>query len=376
MLTRLLEDVISAQVKRKSVFNQDLFPEVRIMDSTEFIVSKNLSDTFPGYGGTGREAIAQVQLEYELLGGKVTEMSLGSSLDSDAFAGMKNINQIPPKTLLIRDLGYSSPKAFKQISQHELYFVSRAKAQWSMYEKQDGKLRKITVEGIKNRLIETKQQYLDIDIFVGSQVLTPVRLIANSLSKDQTQKRIKKKEANGQSISKLTKESAGLNLFVTNVEKEKCSAKQIYELYTLRWQIELIFKTWKSILKIHKIHPMNALRLECVMLIKFIWVMLNWSLLKLIEEVGKIEISYHKLSRTLMSQSKSLNLTTLQSPPLLLIWLDNLFKISMKHHLKEYKKGTKSIATILQKQGTVIDNNCIFTAYKPATKVAFNNHGK
>ncbi len=243
MLIRLLEDVISAQVKRKSVFNQDLFPEVRIMDSTEFIVSKNLSDTFPGYGGTGREAIAQVQLEYELLGGKVTEMSLGSSLDSDAFAGMKNINQIPPKTLLIRDLGYSSPKAFKQISQHELYFVTRAKAQWSMYEKQDGKLRKITVEDIKNRLIETKQQYLDIDIFVGSQVLTPVRLIANSLSKDQTQKRIKKKKANGQSISKLTKESAGLNLFVTNVEKEKCSAKQIYELYTLRWQIELIFKT-------------------------------------------------------------------------------------------------------------------------------------
>lgn len=376
MLTRVLEDIISAQVKRKSVFNQDLFPEVRIMDSTEFVVSKNLSDAFPGYGGTGREAIAQVQLEYELLGGKVTEMSLGSSLDSDAFAGMKNIDQIPPKTLLIRDLGYSSPKAFKQISQHELYFVSRAKAQWSMYEKRDGKLINITVEDIKSRLMKTKEEYLDMEIFVGNQVRTPVRLIANFLSKEQTQKRIKKKKAKGIPVSKLAKESAGLNLFVTNVEKEKCSAKQIYELYTLRWQIELIFKTWKSILKIHKIHPMNALRLECVMLIKFIWVMLNWSLLKLIEDVGKTEISYHKLSRTLMSQSKSLNLTTLQSPPLLLKWLHNLFKISMKHHLKEYKKGTKSIATILQKHRTIMSNKCIFTVHKPATKVAFNNHGK
>ena len=376
MLTRLLEDVISAQVKRKSVFNDDLFPEIRIMDSTEFVVSNNLSDTFPGYGGSGREAIAQVQLEYELLGGKVTQMSLGSSLDSDALAGMKHIDQIPPKTLLIRDLGYSSPKAFKQISQHELYFVSRAKAQWSMYEKQNGKLRKITVEDIKSRLMKTKQKYIDMEIFVGSQVRTPVRLIANFLSKGQTQKRIKKKKAKGLPVSKLAKESACLNLFVTNVEKDKCSASQIYDLYTLRWQIELIFKTWKSILKIHKTHPMNALRLECVILIKFIWVMLNWSLLKLIEEVSNTEISYHKFSRTMMSRSMMLNLTILQDPGLFLNWLNRLFEISRKHHLKEYKKGTKSIGIILQKYNTVMNNKYIFTVHKPATSVAFNNYGK
>ena len=193
MLTKLLEQIISSQIKRKSTLNNAHFNEVRIMDSTEFIVSKNLADSFPGYGGTGREAIAQVQLEYELLGGKVTELSLGSALIADAKAGMKNIAQVPPKTLLIRDLGYFSPKAFKEISMHGVYFISRAKAQWSMYEKQDGQLRKVTIEDIKARLNEQGRKYLDMEVLVGRETLTPVRLIANLLTRDQTRKRIKKK---------------------------------------------------------------------------------------------------------------------------------------------------------------------------------------
>ena len=40
-----------------------------------------------------------------------------------------------------------------------------------------------------------------------------------------------------------------LNLFVTNIPKGDCTANEIYQLYKIRWQIELIFKTWKSVLK-------------------------------------------------------------------------------------------------------------------------------
>lgn len=347
MLTHLLQDIIQSQIKRKTTFNHTHFSEIRVMDSSEFIVSKNLADAFPGYGGTGREAIAQVQLEYELLGGKVTELSLGSALDADSTAGMKNINKVPCKALLIRDLGYFSPKVFKGITQKDIYFISRAKAQWSMYEKEDGKLKKLTIQDIKNKLAKQREKYLDLEVLIGEQTRTPVRLIANLLTEDQTQKRIKKKKANRGPLSKQAEESSCLNLFVTNVEKEKCSASEVYGLYTLRWQIELIFKTWKSILKLHKLHTMNAIRLECIILIKFIWVMLNWSLLKLLEQVTACEISLPKLTRTLISRSGMLNKTIMQNQEILISWIVKLGEISSKHHRKDYKKGSMKIVEIL-----------------------------
>jgi hypothetical protein len=65
-----------------------------------------VADSFPGYGGTGREAIVQVQFEYEILGGKVTQLTVGSALNSDYIEGMKHLDKVPSKALLIRDLGY------------------------------------------------------------------------------------------------------------------------------------------------------------------------------------------------------------------------------------------------------------------------------
>ncbi|MEM9337346.1 MAG: IS4 family transposase [Bacteroidota bacterium] len=341
MLTHLLEQVMSSQIKRKLPLPKSPFPAIRIMDSSDFRVSKKLKDDFPGYGGKGREAIAQIQFEYELLKGKVTELSLGSATRSDAKFGMQNIEHIPAHTLLIRDLGYSSPVAFEQLAAHDLYFISRAKAQWSMYEKGEEGLKKLTIEDIKSRLRQQSDKYLDMNILVGSQTLAPVRLIANFLTEKQTQQRIKKKKANSGPLSKLMLESAGLNLFVTNVERQKCEASQIYALYRLRWEVELIFKNWKSILNLHKIHPMNAIRTECVMLIKFIWVMLNWSILRLTEEVLNTELSLHKMTRTFTNRSILLDLSTMSDKGKFHSWLIRMFTLSDTHHQKEYKKGTK-----------------------------------
>src|SRR5690606_37737359 len=122
----------------------------------------------------------------------------------------------------------------------------------------------------------------------------------------------KKKTAN-RKLGEDALESIGLNLFVTNVEREKCDAEAIYELYTLRWQIELVFKTWKSVMKLHKIHSMNATRLECIILIKLLWVMLNWSIWNRIKDYTNKDISFHKFSQTLQSRSKRLTPCVLRS---------------------------------------------------------------
>ena len=347
MLTNLLQDVMSQQIHTKPTA-MNWFTDIRIMDSSEFAVSKKAAATFPGYGGTGREALVQIQFEYQLMDSKVTQLSIGSALDSDSVEGMKHIDSIPPKTLLLRDLGYFSPKAFKELSKRNLYFISRAKSQWNFYTLEDGEYNLLTIPDIHNRLKSQNDKYIDLDVYVGEQHRVPVRLIANLLTKEQRQKRLEKKSAN-RKLGPDVLEGIGLNLFVTNVERGKCIASQVYNLYSLRWQVELVFKTWKSVIKLHKIHPMNATRLECVIIVKLIWVMLNWFILKHLKDVTGQDLSYHKLAHTLQSRAKALTLPILQSSNQLMVWLTDLFWIS-KHHLeKEYKNGRKMVPDILAK---------------------------
>ena len=148
-----------AQTQKDSDQKPRQFTQIRIMDGTEFLVSKRVQATFPGYGGKGREAIAQVQFEYDILNQNITQLTLGSALDSDALEGMKEIDSIPKESLLIRDLGYNSPKVFKKLSQKELFFISRAKPQWSLFIKDErGKLIRLTPLQIIEKLKVLQKQ--------------------------------------------------------------------------------------------------------------------------------------------------------------------------------------------------------------------------
>jgi hypothetical protein len=340
LLVSLVKEVLSKQIKRKANIKAvgNHFPEIRIMDSTEFKLSKNVAKDFPGYGGVGREAMAQVQYEFELLSGKVTHMTIGSALDADSVEGMKNITQVPKGSLMIRDLAYFGPKAFTELIENELYFINRAKSQWNFYQKINSEFVLLTTAEIIKKLKKQNHKYIDIDVFVGEKTKTPVRLIANLLTDEQTQKRLKKKSSN-RKLGKDAKEAIALNLFVTNVERVKCSALSIYELYRLRWQVELVFKTWKSILNLHKIHTMNAIRLECILWVKLIWVLLNWSIFIIMQNFSNVELSFHKTCRAI---TRTLNISILKDFDLLKNWLEDMIKNNLKFFRKDYKKGSKS----------------------------------
>lgn len=70
------------------------------------------------------------------------------------------------------------------------------------------------------------------------------------------------------------------NTFITNVERKSLQAKMIRKVYYLPWQIELVFKTWKSNLQINKLKRVKKERLECQLLARLPWALLNWRLLQ------------------------------------------------------------------------------------------------
>lgn len=83
-LSLLVEKIMSKQLASfQAEITMDFFSAIRIAESTEFTISPELSKAFPGYGGPGREASAQIHFEYELLNRKITLLSLGSAIGSD-----------------------------------------------------------------------------------------------------------------------------------------------------------------------------------------------------------------------------------------------------------------------------------------------------
>ncbi|WP_242274857.1 transposase, partial [Bacillus cereus group sp. BfR-BA-01310] len=55
----------------------------------------------------------------------------------------------------------------------------------------------------------------------------------------------------------------GITVYMTNIPTEWVSKEKIYDLYSLRWQIELLFKIWKSWFQIHRCKSIKQERLEC-----------------------------------------------------------------------------------------------------------------
>ncbi|MCP4458819.1 MAG: transposase [Cytophagales bacterium] len=118
------------------------------MNSTEFKLPPNMSNVFPGYGGDGTQSCAQIQLEYEVFNHKITHLHIGNSLESDRTEGMRHLDTIPKKTLLLRDLGYYNIGNLRTIGEEDIFYISRLHSQISIYTKSEGSFKRITHQEI------------------------------------------------------------------------------------------------------------------------------------------------------------------------------------------------------------------------------------
>ena len=104
---------------------------------------------------------------------------------------------------------------------------------------------------------------------MGGEKLPQVacRLIALRVSEQVANKRRRRlrKEAKkkGRTLSKHHLRMCDWTLLITNVPRRWLPLEMVRTLYTVRWQIELLFKQLKSILRVHQSDTGNEHRLRC-----------------------------------------------------------------------------------------------------------------
>jgi hypothetical protein len=138
---------------------------------------------------------------------------------------------------------------------------------------------------------------------------------------------------------------------MTNISDEILTAKQIYEVYSLRWQIELIFKTWKSVYNMAKIKDVKIERFECQLYGKLILVLLSSTFTFRARAVllikKKKEISEIKVSRIVCEYLENLYSKIINSPFEVFNILIDIFQINPKNSNKSHRKNKHTVFDIL-----------------------------
>jgi hypothetical protein len=128
--------------------------------------------------------------------------------------------------------------------------------------------------------------------------------------------------------------------------------QEAYELYKIRWQIELMFKTWKSILKLDVVRKMKADRLKCYLYTKLLWILICWDITAISEAIvwskNKKLISLYKCFALLKNRVADIKDLLFDTNERLKEWFLKMLEHFSVYGLKENKKGRKNIAEILR----------------------------
>lgn len=278
LLAHLLHQQFCSSSKIPTLYT-NYFRRIRILDSTHFQIPDKFTSTYQGSGGSGQSAGVKIQLEYDLLSGQFLHVHVGSGKHNDKTYAPTCLTSLQPNDVCILDLGYFDLKDLHTISECGTYFISRLKLNTRIYQKNK------EPEYFQNGTIKKQSEYIQLDmeqfidqlqsgetyeipeIYIGMYQKLPARLILYKLTETQMKRRQKdlaSKEHKKQiTYKERSKRLSAINFYVTNIPLEYLPKEQVYDFYSLRWQIELIFKTWKLFFRIHQCSSVKLERLEC-----------------------------------------------------------------------------------------------------------------
>jgi hypothetical protein len=278
-LEKMLENMLGQQLKTNTGNGVGVhFPCIKVKDSTKFSLPCTYGGEYKGYGNFSKKnGLMSLQYEYDLVSGNWLSARLTKGLRNDQRDSMETVGDITEGGLHIRDLGYITPTYMLAVTAKKAFFLNRLPAMAGVY----------TVDGRPLDWKKVDRQMkgngcMELGVLVYEKAKVPCRLVVEHVGGPEYARRLRDAEAfarsKGLGISELHRIKLRYNLLITNVEAGILPVASIRKAYYLRWQVELVFKTWKSFFRINLVKKVKKERLECQLLARLLWVLVNWTL--------------------------------------------------------------------------------------------------
>jgi Transposase DDE domain len=238
-----LRHLVAAEPANAALFA--CFHAVFLGDATTLHLPAELADLFPGCGGdahTSRAAL-KVQVLWDLKTGQLQQMEIEAGKAADALSPIA-LAEAPERTLLVYDLGYFDIERFAALDRQKAKFISRLQFGTKVLEPEQQSVIDLAA------YLQAQPALVDRAILLGLAVGLACRLIAVRVPEELVNQRRRKARArakdNGREPSAAYLELLSWTMFVTNCTAEELTWKAVVVLYRARWQVELLFKLWKS----------------------------------------------------------------------------------------------------------------------------------
>lgn len=284
-LKKVLEETIKVVVRMEQVNIPILerFQGVHIKDSSTITLPDELKKIWKGCGGSNAElaqSALKLQVQIDIKSGRISGFYLADGKEPDVSSQLNNIEtmELEENSIHIGDLGYWSIKVFREIEKQNSYFLSRLKTRVLVYG--DGKKALPVVKFLEKRGVSQ----LDTQVKIGEDERFACRLIAVKVPPQVAAERRRKwnEEAKekGKTVSKARLAQADYSVFITNVPINLLTLKEALVLARCRWQIELLFKLWKSYGQIDKSRSHKSYRILSEVYTKLIIMLIqHWILI-------------------------------------------------------------------------------------------------
>lgn len=293
VLHQRILDVVQLQIELLKSFNR-----VLVEDSSKWELSSILQEHFKGHGGNGSKSALKINIIYDLLSGRFVHLSEHSGAKSDQTLGQETLEHLQKNDLLIRDLGYLKITNLDKIQKIGAFYLSRICGSTTIRLEKNGEpVNFAKLFGKKS--IDGK---LDIYAYVGTDKHY-TRLVAYRVPEEIGAERKRKLNQHcklkGHKTMSENVSRKDFNIYITNVPAEIWPSEFIATIYRLRWQIELIFKSWKSQLKIDFMEGKDKFRILVLLYSKWIVILICTNFYELamfyLKNSEKKEASYYKI---------------------------------------------------------------------------------
>lgn len=282
----LLQGVLAAAVQQVVAATGPAVPILRrftgvyVQDSTTIVLPDALATVHAGCGGStadGTQAALKCGVQFDLRAGTLTALDLADGRSADRALPMQT-DPLPAGALRLADLGFFDLDDLAARDAHGTYWLTKVRTDTVIITADHGR------HNLHTFVTEVAHQGWDGWVTVGGTGRLRARLLVLLVPQevaDQRRRRIRREARDkGRTPSAAALALAAWTILLTNVPATLLTRDEAVVLARVRWQIELLFKLWKSHGQIDQWRTAQPDRIRCEVYAKLIaMVVHHWTLI-------------------------------------------------------------------------------------------------